>query len=144
MTSVYRDGNWQSVAEKDHRQPIAGMEQWIPLRWIGDKGENRQGLRVVAPGPQGFTWAVRVLPRGIAFLPGTRVWFRIQRYDSMDSTAYIGPITISTVEPVYYWSGHKNDRKGGEVGNAYGVDIKTTRAVVIDQLMLELVPLREP
>jgi hypothetical protein len=145
MTTVFVDGEWQSVSEKDHPQLLT--PGWNSARWIEPDGTVRKGLHVVRDGVQAVGYAVRLVPLpGINLLPdGLRLHFRVMRYpvDPVDNGTYwIGPIAVPDRTAAFYFApGVYFDHKGGHKGDAYGVDIKTSRSRVrIDQLKLTLLP----
>jgi len=147
MTKVYRDGLWQSVSEKSHPQDIPGGERWTALRWVGDDGKPQRTLWVLHEGPQDFDYAIRIRSIGNRFAAGTWVWARIQRYpiDTVDAgTRWQGPFLATTNESAFYLTGRSMDDKGGKVGAGYGVDVKSTKPVRIDQYLPKLDPRHYP
>lgn len=139
MTNVYRDGDYQSVAEKTRPQSIEGGEVWTHARWVDEGGKRRTSLAVVVPGvPQDFDYALKVDSQPTANL----VWHRVQRYpvDAVDGgTHWQGPIRTVPGEPTYL-TGHALDRQNAVAGHGYGVDVKFRRPAVVSQYIAKLDP----
>lgn len=139
MTKVFRDGDYQSVAEKAHPQSIPGDETWTALRFVDDMGTPQKSLTVVRPGvAQDFDYAIKI----DAQMHGNLVWHRVQRYpvDPADGgTHWQGPIAMVTGEAMYL-TGHALDRQNASAGRGYGVDVKFRYAAKVSQFIAKLDP----
>lgn len=147
MTEVFRDGEWQSVAEKSHPQEITGGQGgWVILRWIGSDRKGHGKLDVLRDGVQLVGFAVRVRPPAgrATFGPDVHLWWRIQRYPieaGDNGTYWNGPVIAPAGEPALYFApGLFADHKGGKVGRSYGVDIRSSKGVKVDQFKMTLKP----
>ena len=139
MTAVFRDGDYQSVAENQHPQTVPRGESWRAARFVDDDGHSRTRLDVVRPGvAHDVDYALRLDPQDTVNL----VWHRIQRYPVVagdNGTHWQGPIRTVPGEATYV-TGHGLDRQNALAGRGYGVDIKARQAVTIDQFILKLDP----
>lgn len=141
---VFVDGEWQSMSVKD--QPQLLTPGWNTARWIEKGGSVRKGLHVVRAGVQAVGYATQVIPlEDEKLLPtALRLMWRVVRYpiDPADQGTYwTGPIDVpDRIREFYFAPGVYFDHKGGKVGDAYGLDIKTNRSVRLGQWKLTLIP----
>lgn len=136
MTAVFRDGWYQSVADKAHPQVIA-PGGWRVLRWVLDDGSIGTMLPVLIDGPHD-------IDAYIVVTGSARVTVRIDRYpiDATDhGTHWSGPVTITRRG---YLPFAALDRKGGIAGHGYGASILASRRVTVRQYVLKLDPRHYP
>lgn len=142
MTTIFRDGYWQSMAEKTHPQIIRAGKV-TALRAVLDDGTIRAGLRCLVTDKHDYDWAVRVVPAGRVFLEDTWVEFRVHRYPEEpddNGTHWIGPFLLPKGGRYWSMSSGPMDHKGGVIGHGYGLDILSTRTVKVTQWITKLDP----
>lgn len=142
MTTIFRDGYWQSMAEKDHPQTVKA-NRVTALRAVLDDGTIRAGLRCLVTDKHDYEWAVRIEPVGRVFLADTWVELRIHRYPEEpgdNGTRWIGPFLLPKGETYWSMASGLMDHKGGVVGHGFGVDIVSTRTVKATQWITKLDP----